>query len=212
MTSNMIFLYLFQKENSGCEKQQCFFETSYYFAVFCVQNIVINMREFGNYQIKSDEYRLMYVHQAEQIEELKNKDVRRQFSLQSMQRQIEELKQQLADRDNKIQELESKADIKDKEIYEWKEKFELQDLKTERAHERRLEEEQNSLRLQKVVGRMQKQIGESNCVQILLGSQVKGCRQKIDEQNVLIEQKERYQLSSTRKVKFIHMEFLLPIF
>eukprot|EP00111_Clytia_hemisphaerica_P015736 TCONS_00046470-protein len=137
------------------------------------------MREFGDYRIQSDEYRLVSVHQAEQIEELKNKDARRNFTVQSLQRQIAELEKLVVSKDNKIEEIEGKLDKQLKETEEWKEKFELQDLKTERAHERRMEQEQRADRLEKVVSGLKNEMEKVNCVQVFLGSQINGCRQKI---------------------------------
>jgi len=97
---------------------------------------------------------------------------------------------ELETKDQKIEHLENQLVEEQSKTAEWQEKFEIQDLKTERAHERRIEQEQKVSQLQSVVGRLRDEIEKSNCVQIVLGKQVSCLSDKIKEHQAALEEKE----------------------
>ena len=96
----------------------------------------------------------------------------------------------LASKDQKIEHLENQLVEEQSKTTEWQEKFEIQDLKTERAHQRRIEQEQKVSQLEGIVGRLRTEIEKGNCAQLLLGKEVASLGDKLKEQQVVLEEKE----------------------
>ena len=132
--------------------------------IFAVQSC--KMREFGGYCIPSGEYRQMYELEAQKNSELRISDLKQGNIVASLQRQLEEARQQLCDNNTTVKHLQQQLEEQKKETGLWIEKFELQDLKTERAHQRRMDEEQKVCRLEKVAADLRAEMEKTNSVQV----------------------------------------------
>ena len=124
------------------------------------------MREFNGNCVPSGEYRQMYELEAQQNMELRARDAFHKDFILSLQKQLETARQQLCDKESTTEHLKQQLEEQKKETGVWREKFELQDLKTERAHQRRMEEEQKVCRLEKCAADMRTEIEKMNCAQV----------------------------------------------
>ena len=148
------------------------------------------MREFNGYCVSSEEYHQMYVLEAQQNAELREKAVLQSNIILALQRELAATKQELSIKNATVEGLQGQLEHQKKETEEWVEKFELQDLKTERAHQRRIEEEQKVYRLEKVALALRAEMEKMNSVQVILGGQVRSFKQKVEDQRSVIEDKE----------------------
>ena len=140
------------------------------------------MREFGGYCVPSEEYRQMYELEAQQNMKFKEKDVLQSNIILALQRELTATKQELSNKNATVEDLQGQLEHQKKETEEWVEKFELQDLKTERAHQRRMEEEEKVCHLKKVSVAFRTEMEKLNSVQVILGCQVRSFKEKVKDQ------------------------------
>ena len=146
------------------------------------------MREFNGYCVPSEEYRQKYELEAQQNMELRQKAVLSKNIITALQKELEASRQQLSDRNATVSDLQTQLQHQRKETSEWMEKLELQDLKTERAHQRRMEADEKVACLDKTATALRAELTKANSVQVLLGGEVKSLKQKVADQRSVIEQ------------------------
>ena len=121
---------------------------------------------------------------------MRNRESLHRSQIEELQRQLSEMETKLATKDQKIEHLENQLVEQQSKTTEWQEKFEIQYLKTERAHQRRIEQEQKVSQLEGIVGRLRNKIEKGNYAQLLLGKEVASLGEKLKEQQVVLEEKE----------------------
>ena len=146
------------------------------------------MREFSGYCVPSEEYRQKYELEAQQNMELRQKAVLSKNIIAALQKELEASRQQLSDRNATVSDLQTQLQHQKKETSEWMEKCELQDLKTERAHQRRMEADEKVACLDKTTTALRAELTKANSVQVLLGGEVRSLKQKVADQRSVIEQ------------------------
>ena len=146
------------------------------------------MREFGGNQIPSDEYRLMYEHAAQENEHLKYKDSVQKLEIAALGKKLLALEQHLESKDEKIEQLEIELKEQKCETKQFEEKFEIQALKTERAHEVRIEADVKAAQLERIVGKLKTEIMKNSSARIILINQRSTLEQKVKEQDSALQQ------------------------
>ena len=158
------------------------------------------MREFSGYCVPSAEYRQNYVLEAQQNLELREKAVMQNNIILALQKELAATKQELSDKNATVDDLKGQLEHQKKETAEWVERFEIQDLKTERAHQRRMEVEQKVCRLEKIAVGMRAETEKMKSVQVILGGQVRSFKHKVEEQRSVITDKEAFNQQLVAKV------------
>ena len=146
-----------------------------------------NMREFSGYCIPSEEYRQKYELEAQQNMELRQKSVLQSNIIAALRKELEASRKELLDKNSTVNDLQTKLNDQKKTTEEWVDKFELQDLKTERAHQRRMEADEKVSRLEKMADALRAELKKANSVQILLCGEVRSLKQKVADQRSVIE-------------------------
>ena len=146
------------------------------------------MREFGGNQIPSDEYRLMYEHAAQENEHLKYKDSVQKLEIAALWKKLLALEQHLESKDEKIEQLEIELKEQKCETKQFEDKFEIQALKTERAHQVRMEAEDKVVQLRRMVGNLKSDIGKCDFARTILIKQRSTLEKKVKEQDSALKQ------------------------
>ena len=131
---------------------------------------------------------------------MKNGKLLQNVVIKSLQQQFAEVQEELKNKDKNIKDLEEKLIQQNRQTDEWRQKFELQDLKTERALERRIEQEEKVIKLEKIVTKLKGEIKKTNTVQLLLGSQIQTFKKQVEEQRFVLEEKQNKNTNLVAKV------------
>ena len=158
------------------------------------------MREFNGYCVPSEEYRQKYELEAQQNMELRQEAVLHSNIIATLQIELKAAQKELSNKNAIVDDLQTKLQKQKKETSEWMEKFELQDLKTERAHQRRMEIEETVARTEKVSSALRVEMEKMRSVQVLLGGEVRSLKQKVEDQRFVIEQTEDVNRQLVAKV------------
>ena len=145
------------------------------------------MREFSGYCIPSEEYRQKYELEAQQNMELREKSVLQKNIIAALQMELKAVRQELSNKNATVDDLQTQLKHQKQETSDWMEKFELQDLKTERAHQRRMEVEDKIVGTEKAASTLRAEMEKMSSVQVLLGGQVRSFKQKVEDQSLVIE-------------------------
>lgn len=146
------------------------------------------MREFSGYCVPSEEYRQQYELEAQQNMELREKSVLQNNIVATLQKELKVSRLELSNKNTTVNDLQTQLKDQKKSTEEWIEKFELQDLKTERAHQRRMEADEKVARLEKITVALRAELTKANSVQLLLGGKIRSLKQKVADQRSVIEQ------------------------
>ena len=158
------------------------------------------MREFSGYCVPSQEYRQMYELEAQQNLEIRQKAVLQSDIIAMLQRELRAAQLELSNKNTTVDDLQTQLRQQKQETAQWMKKFELQDLKTERAHQRHMEVKINMIRTEKEASTLRAETEKMRSVQVLLGGQVRSFKQKVEDQRSVIEQTEDVNRQLVAKV------------
>ena len=158
------------------------------------------MRESSGYCVPSEEYRQKYELEAQQNMELREKAVLHDNIITTLKTELRAARLELSNKSIIVDNLQTQLQQQKEKTSEWMEKFELQDLKTERAHQRRMEVEDKMIHTEKVASMLRAEMEKMNSVQVLLGGEIRSIKQKVEDQRLVIEHSEDVNRQLVAKV------------